>query len=119
MPTYSHKKVDLSRKAPAAKWAWSSFAHPSRKVSDKQFTAFHHSAKFQVHPLLPLVATFPFPQDNLRLSHWRRAADPEEPYKFAKFDVIAAIPTFSSDEYSDNLMDDDWTERETRLLFDM
>ena len=120
MPAYSQKKVDLARKAAVTKWQWKSFEHPSRSVRRllrvcpaSSTAAAHAHALTHASVLAPALL-----QDGLELHHWRKAAD-DSPYKYANFDKEVAVPSFTSDEYADLLLDDDWTERETRLLMDL
>ncbi|KAJ7683998.1 hypothetical protein B0H17DRAFT_1204759 [Mycena rosella] len=58
--------------------------------------------------------------DALRLSHWAKAtADPDAEYQFAKYNVQPATYTYSQDEYTKLLTEEEWSKEETDYLMDM
>ncbi|KAJ7498745.1 hypothetical protein FB451DRAFT_8701 [Mycena latifolia] len=58
--------------------------------------------------------------DSLQLNHWAKAsADPDAEYPFAKYNVQPATYTYSQDEYTRFLLDDEWTKDETDYLMNI
>lgn len=80
---------------------------------------------------------FPFPNsarsDNLRLRHWVKEKEQDEPYQFARFNKKPEVIRYTDEEYKKvcaSLANDpycknnlaywqDWTKQETDLLFDL
>eukprot|EP00040_Diaphanoeca_grandis_P034064 m.209801 g.209801 ORF g.209801 m.209801 type:complete len:391 (+) comp33050_c2_seq10:142-1314(+) len=58
-------------------------------------------------------------KDQLMLSHWVKESEIQTEYAFSKFDKPSRVPIYSRDEYLRFLSDDDWTEDETQLLFEL
>ncbi|KAJ7638929.1 hypothetical protein FB45DRAFT_739854 [Roridomyces roridus] len=58
--------------------------------------------------------------DSLQLHHWTKAsADPNEEYQFAKYNVQPVAYTYSQDEYTRFLEDEEWTKEETDYLMNI
>jgi DNA methyltransferase 1-associated protein 1 len=57
--------------------------------------------------------------DDLRLCHWRRAADEGKDYPFARFNKKIEMPTFTDIEYQTHLQAEGWTRDETDHLIDL
>lgn len=58
--------------------------------------------------------------DGLRLSHWAKAGTPPDAeYSFAKYNVQNTMYTYTQDEYTRLLLDQDWSKEETDYLFDL
>ncbi|KAG9317493.1 hypothetical protein JVU11DRAFT_1696 [Chiua virens] len=55
--------------------------------------------------------------DNLQLSHWVKATEPNADYPFAKYNVQSKPFDYSEDEYTRLLEDSEWTKEETDYLF--
>ncbi|KAF8842735.1 hypothetical protein BDN67DRAFT_947157 [Paxillus ammoniavirescens] len=55
--------------------------------------------------------------DSLQLSHWAKASEHDGEYLFAKYNVQPKPFTYSQDEYTRLLEDDEWTKDETDYLF--
>ncbi|KJA29863.1 hypothetical protein HYPSUDRAFT_60712 [Hypholoma sublateritium FD-334 SS-4] len=66
------------------------------------------------------IRTFKNParQDGLELKHWERSSDdPAAEYRFAKYNIQPTNYTYSQDEYTRFLDDNEWTKEETDYLF--
>eukprot|EP00045_Choanoeca_perplexa_P014304 m.167500 g.167500 ORF g.167500 m.167500 type:complete len:400 (+) comp16639_c0_seq2:113-1312(+) len=63
--------------------------------------------------------TNPARQDDFELQHWVAEDVAKDPYPFAKYNRGLALPTFTTAAYLRCLTTKNWTERETRLLFDL
>ncbi|XP_022650406.1 DNA methyltransferase 1-associated protein 1-like [Varroa jacobsoni] len=61
----------------------------------------------------------PARKDSFKLHHWARVADEGKEYAFCKFNKEVAIPSYTDQEYQQNLMCNTWTKAETDYLFDM
>jgi len=57
--------------------------------------------------------------DGTVLSHWRRVADEDKEYAFAKFNKKADVVSFTEHEYHRHLQADSWSKAETEHLFDL
>lgn len=57
--------------------------------------------------------------DTLQLGHWVKANEPDNEYLFAKYDVQPAKYTYSDEEYSTLLEDNEWSKEETDYLFNI
>ncbi|KAI6047482.1 hypothetical protein EDC04DRAFT_2623452 [Pisolithus marmoratus] len=55
--------------------------------------------------------------DSLQLSHWAKANESDNEYSFAKYNVQPARYTYSDEEYSALLEDNEWSKEETDYLF--
>ncbi|EIW82342.1 hypothetical protein CONPUDRAFT_54287 [Coniophora puteana RWD-64-598 SS2] len=56
--------------------------------------------------------------DSLQLCHWvKQSSDIDDGYSFAKYNVDTIIYTYTLDEYTELLQDDNWTKEETDYLF--
>ncbi|KAF8897712.1 hypothetical protein BD779DRAFT_1492188 [Infundibulicybe gibba] len=56
--------------------------------------------------------------DSLELGHWVKAStDPSAEYPFAKYNVTGNVYTYSQDEYTQFLEDNEWSKEETDYLF--
>ncbi|KAH7887581.1 hypothetical protein F5I97DRAFT_2010006 [Phlebopus sp. FC_14] len=55
--------------------------------------------------------------DTLQLYHWAKANEPDVEYPFAKYNVGLTPYTYSQDEYTRFLEDEEWTKEETDYLF--
>ncbi|KAF9103555.1 swr complex subunit [Mortierella sp. GBA35] len=82
-------KPKLNVSKKAVNWTWRPFVNPSR-------------------------------DDDLILHHWEKTrADPNEEYRFYKFNKSINLISFSPDEYISHLKDPDWTLEETSYLWDL
>jgi DNA methyltransferase 1-associated protein 1 len=63
----------------------------------------------------------PARNDQLKLSHWQKAKNVEEPYPFAKINHKIKLVKFSDEEYDKLLknLNPGWTKEETTYLWDM
>ncbi|KAF9918492.1 swr complex subunit, partial [Modicella reniformis] len=58
--------------------------------------------------------------DDLILHHWEKTrTDPNEEYRFYKFNKAINLNEFSAEEYKTYLQDPDWTLKETNYLWDL
>ncbi|KAJ7178968.1 hypothetical protein C8R46DRAFT_1159681 [Mycena filopes] len=58
--------------------------------------------------------------DSLQLRHWVKAsADPDEEYQFAKYNVQRPTFSYTQDEYTLWLQDNEWSKEETDYLMDI
>jgi len=60
----------------------------------------------------------PARSDNAVFHHWRRKADQDKEYPFAKFNKKVVIPCYTADEYS-LVVSDEWSKEETDHLMDL
>ncbi|KAF9155006.1 swr complex subunit [Linnemannia schmuckeri] len=82
-------KPKLNVSKKAVNWTWRPFVNPSR-------------------------------DDDLILHHWEKTrTDPNEEYRFYKFNKSINLISFSPEEYSSHLQDPDWTLEETSYLWDL
>ncbi|CAD6227817.1 GSCOCG00006275001-RA-CDS [Cotesia congregata] len=63
--------------------------------------------------------TNPARTDGAEFHHWRRAADTNKEYPFAKFNKKIPVPTYTNTEYNQHLTVNGWTRAETDHLFDL
>ena len=62
----------------------------------------------------------PSRDDDLILHHWEKTrTDPNEEYRFHKFNKAIELQEFTKDEYKSHLQDPDWTFEETDYLWDL
>jgi hypothetical protein len=62
----------------------------------------------------------PSRDDDLILHHWEKTrTDPNEEYRFYKFNKSINLISFSPEEYTSHLKDPDWTMEETSYLWDL
>lgn len=62
----------------------------------------------------------PSRDDDLILHHWEKTrTDPNEEYRFYKFNKSINLIGFSPEEYASHLKDPDWTMEETSYLWDL
>lgn len=62
----------------------------------------------------------PSRDDDLILNHWEKTrTDPNEEYRFYKFNKSINLISFSPEEYTSHLKDPDWTMEETSYLWDL
>lgn len=62
----------------------------------------------------------PSREDDLILHHWQKTrTDPNEEYRFHKFNKAIDLQEFTKDEYKSHLQDPDWTYEETEYLWDL
>ncbi|KAI1288071.1 DNA methyltransferase 1-associated protein 1 [Halotydeus destructor] len=83
----------------------------------KQLKAKFGSKKVRPWRWMPFVN--PGRSDGFKLHHWRRIADENKEYPFAKFAVAVNIASYTESEYQQHLETEDWTKAETDYLFDM
>jgi DNA methyltransferase 1-associated protein 1 len=60
--------------------------------------------------------------DGATLYHWRRKADEDMPYPYAKFNKKVEVPTYTAEEYKKYLQEQyptSWTKAETDYLFNL
>ncbi|KAF9368804.1 swr complex subunit [Podila verticillata] len=82
-------KPKLNLSTKAVNWTWRPFVNPSR-------------------------------DDDLILHHWEKTrTDPNEEYRFHKFNKAIDLKEFTKDEYKSHLQDPDWTFEETEYLWDL
>ncbi|KAG0284974.1 swr complex subunit [Linnemannia gamsii] len=82
-------KPKLNVSKKAVNWTWRPFVNPSR-------------------------------DDDLILHHWEKTrTDPNEEYRFYKFNKSINLISFSPEEYTSHLKDPDWTMEETSYLWDL
>ncbi|KAG0325473.1 swr complex subunit [Podila humilis] len=82
-------KPKLNLSTKAVNWTWRPFLNPSR-------------------------------DDDLILHHWEKTrTDPNEEYRFHKFNKAIELQEFTKDEYRSHLQDPDWTYEETEYLWDL
>ncbi|KAF9539525.1 swr complex subunit [Mortierella hygrophila] len=82
-------KPKLNVSKKAVNWTWRPFVNPSR-------------------------------DDDLVLQHWEKTrTDPNEEYRFYKFNKSINLISFSPEEYTSHLKDPDWTMEETSYLWDL
>ncbi|KAG0341259.1 swr complex subunit [Podila horticola] len=82
-------KPKLNLSTKAVNWTWRPFVNPSR-------------------------------EDDLILHHWQKTrTDPNEEYRFHKFNKAIELQEFTKDEYKSHLQDPDWTYEETEYLWDL
>ncbi|KAF9336035.1 swr complex subunit [Podila minutissima] len=82
-------KPKLNLSTKAVNWTWRPFVNPSR-------------------------------EDDLILHHWQKTrTDPNEEYRFHKFNKAIDLQEFTKDEYKSHLQDPDWTYEETEYLWDL
>lgn len=63
----------------------------------------------------------PARKDGLKLSHWQKEKQVDEPYPFAKINHKIKLVKFTDEEYEKHLKDlnSDWTKEETEYLWDL
>ena len=61
--------------------------------------------------------TNPARKDGFQLYHWRREADKNKEYPFAKMNVVINIPSYTDQEYQELLQSNEWSKSETDHLF--
>jgi len=62
----------------------------------------------------------PSRDDDLILHHWEKTrTDPNEEYRFYKFNKAINLNEFTAEEYRSHLQDPDWTLEETNYLWDL
>ncbi|KAF9926097.1 swr complex subunit [Linnemannia zychae] len=82
-------KPKLNVSKKAVNWTWRPFVNPSR-------------------------------DDDLILHHWEKTrTDPNEEYRFYKFNKSINLISFTPEEYMSHLKDPDWTMEETSYLWDL
>ncbi|KAF8956618.1 swr complex subunit [Entomortierella lignicola] len=82
-------KPKLNVSKKAVNWTWRPFVNPSR-------------------------------DDDLILHHWEKTrTDPNEEYRFYKFNKVINLIEFTPEEYASHLEDPDWTLEETTYLWDL
>ncbi|KAF9347774.1 swr complex subunit [Mortierella sp. NVP85] len=82
-------KPKLNVSKKAVNWTWRPFVNPSR-------------------------------DDDLILHHWEKSrTDPNEEYRFYKFNKAINLNEFTAEDYTSYLQDPDWTLEETNYLWDM
>ncbi|KAG0310205.1 swr complex subunit [Dissophora globulifera] len=82
-------KPKLNVSKKAVNWTWRPFMNPSR-------------------------------DDDMILHHWEKTrTDPNEEYRFYKFNKAINLNEFTSDEYTSHLQDSDWSLEETNYLWDL
>ncbi|KAF9352648.1 swr complex subunit [Mortierella sp. AD094] len=82
-------KPKLNVSKKAVNWTWRPFVNPSR-------------------------------DDDLILHHWEKTrTDPNEEYRFYKFNKVINLNEFTPEEYTSHLDDPDWTLEETNYLWDL
>ncbi|GJJ78946.1 DNA methyltransferase 1-associated protein 1 [Entomortierella parvispora] len=82
-------KPKLNLSTKAVNWTWRPFVNPSR-------------------------------DDDLILHHWEKTrTDPNEEYRFYKFNKAINLNEFTAEEYRSHLQDPDWTLEETNYLWDL
>ncbi|KAG0259605.1 swr complex subunit [Mortierella polycephala] len=82
-------KPKLNVSKKAVNWTWRPFVNPSR-------------------------------DDDLVLHHWEKTrTDPNEEYRFYKFNKAINLIEFSAEDYKAHLQDSDWTLEETNYLWDL
>ncbi|KAF9947613.1 swr complex subunit [Mortierella alpina] len=82
-------KPKLAKGKKAVNWTWRPFMNPSR-------------------------------DDDLTLHHWEKTrTDPNEEYRFYKFNKAISLIDFSEKDYTAHLQDSDWTYDETKYLWDL
>ncbi|KAF9900353.1 swr complex subunit [Linnemannia zychae] len=82
-------KPKLNVSKKAVNWTWRPFVNPSR-------------------------------DDDMILHHWEKTrTDPNEEYRFYKFNKSINLISFSPEEYTSHLKDPDWTLEETSYLWDL
>ncbi|KAF9114433.1 swr complex subunit [Mortierella sp. AM989] len=82
-------KPKLNVSKKAVNWTWRPFVNPSR-------------------------------DDDLILHHWEKTrTDPNEEYRFYKFNKVINLNEFTPEEYTSHLEDPDWTFEETTYLWDL
>ncbi|KAG0201810.1 swr complex subunit [Mortierella sp. GBA30] len=82
-------KPKLNVSKKAVNWTWRPFMNPSR-------------------------------DDDLILHHWEKTrTDPNEEYRFYKFNKAINLIDFSAEDYNAHLQDSDWTLEETNYLWDL
>ncbi|KAG0050673.1 hypothetical protein BGZ83_004539 [Gryganskiella cystojenkinii] len=82
-------KPKLNLSTKAVNWTWRPFMNPSR-------------------------------DDDLILHHWEKTrTDPNEEYRFYKFNKAINLNEFTPEEYKTHLVDPDWTLEETNYLWDL
>ncbi|KAK2167712.1 hypothetical protein LSH36_25g09076 [Paralvinella palmiformis] len=73
----------------------------------------------RVRPWKWMPFTNPARKDGAIFYHWRRAADEDKDYPFARFNKTVDVPVYSDLEYQQHLHDESWTRQETDHLFDL
>lgn len=63
--------------------------------------------------------TNPARTDGAVFHHWRRVADANKDYPFAKFNKKVPVPSYTHTEYNQHLVTNSWTRAETDHLFDL
>ncbi|KAF9948489.1 swr complex subunit [Mortierella alpina] len=82
-------KPKLAKGKKAVNWTWRPFMNPSR-------------------------------DDDLTLHHWEKTrTDPNEEYRFYKFNKAINIIEFTENDYTAHLQDSDWSYDETKYLWDL
>lgn len=61
----------------------------------------------------------PARSDSTVLHHWRRVADEDKEYAFAKFNKKVDVTSFTDQEYQRHLQTEGWSKAETEHLFDL
>nr|CAG4636210.1 EOG090X076S [Eubosmina coregoni]SVE69832.1 EOG090X076S [Eubosmina coregoni] len=73
----------------------------------------------KVRPWKWMPFSNPARKDAAVFYHWRRTADEGKEYPFAKFNKQVQIPTYTDQEYQQQLQLENWTKSETDHLFDL
>ncbi|KAF9575522.1 swr complex subunit [Mortierella alpina] len=82
-------KPKLAKGKKAVNWTWRPFMNPSR-------------------------------DDDLTLHHWEKTrTDPNEEYRFYKFNKAINLIDFTQSDYTTHLQDSDWSYEETKYLWDL
>ncbi|KAF9292543.1 swr complex subunit [Mortierella alpina] len=82
-------KPKLAKGKKAVNWTWRPFMNPSR-------------------------------DDDLTLHHWEKTrTDPNEEYRFYKFNKAISLIDFTESDYTNHLQDSDWSYDETKYLWDL
>ena len=63
--------------------------------------------------------TNPARTDGAVFHHWRRVADGNKEYPFARFNKVIPIPSYTNAEYVQHLVNNNWTRGETDHLFEL
>ncbi|KAH7640627.1 DNA methyltransferase 1-associated protein 1 [Dermatophagoides farinae] len=63
--------------------------------------------------------TNPARKDGFQLYHWRREADKNKEYPFAKMNVVINVPSYTDQEYQELLQSNEWNKNETDYLFSL
>lgn len=56
-------------------------------------------------------------RNDIKLTHWQKPS--EQPRSFSKFDVEVSAPQFDDETYEKHLVDEKWTQEETKYLIDL